>query len=273
MTFAKGCRLEKKGSHQRTHISIARAKGLVRTATAASVDLSRWATPVMDQTSFGCCEGASSSGAIGTRLAALGSPLGFIVSVAGLYVPARCLDRAAANPTAETLPPLQDGGTETNSIERVLAEYGVRSMDMSLAGSTYIDLSDKTINKEPNLYDLETSGQRLFVGPYSVTDSGNQKLQDIKDAISSFIPVRVDSFVDTAFENWTAGKAPMGVPNYNDTDGGGHALFVVGFIGNNFVIRNSWGIGWGDGGNIVVSPEWMLQTDAFVWDIQPAKVD
>lgn len=264
--LSKGCTLDK-GRHRYTPLRIARAKGLVRASSASSFSIERFAPGVMDQTSYGCCEGTSSSGASATRFAAKGSPLGWVPSVHLIYNPARALDRAAATDPAHDLPMLEDVGTETNTVIRTISEFGIQSMGPTI-GDTLIDVTDENLNEEVDLLELEKSGLSLVVGPYQINSTGSQKLQDIKDCISSGVPVRVDSFVDMEFEEWTSKKAPIGVPNYADPEGGGHALYVVAFAGDILVVRNSWGRGWGLGGNILVSPAWVNQCDAFAWDVQ-----
>jgi hypothetical protein len=265
--FAKGCALDR-GRHRYTSIRVARQRGIVWSTGGAAFDLSKYTPPVMDQTDFGCCEGTSSSGALYTRFEAKGSPLGYIPSQQGLYVPARAFDRAAQFPAGD-LPPLQDVGTETNSVIRVISEVGIVPMGASPSG-LYCDVTVGNVNEEIDLGDLERAGTSLIVGAYQINSSGTQKLQDIKDCISSLIPVRVDSFVDMAFEDWTPAKKPIGAPDYSDPQGGGHALYAIAFSGDNIVVRNSWGTGWGDGGNIIVSPAWIAQCDAYAWDVQKA---
>jgi hypothetical protein len=246
---------------------VARAKGLVRATTNASGSLERFVPGVMDQTSYGCCEGASSSGAIYTRFEAKGQPLGWLPSVHLLYNPARALDRAAATASDAELPPLGDVGTETNTIIRTIAEFGIQRMGVAI-GNTLIDVTDANLNEELDLLDLEKGATSLIVGPYQIQSTGAQKLQDIKDSISSGIPVRVDSFVDMEFEEWTPNKAPIGAPNYADPEGGGHALYAYAYSGDILVVRNSWGAGWGRGGDILVSPAWTAQCDAFIFEVQ-----
>ena len=264
--FSKGCALDR-GRHRYTALRIARTRGIISSTTVASFDLEKYAPPVMDQTEFSCCEGTSSSGAIATRFAAKGTPLGWIPSQNGLYVPARAFDRAAQYPDAEELPALQDVGTETNSVLRVISEVGISPMGLSPDG-LFCDVTTANVNTEPDLGQLESDGASLIIGAYEIRSSGAQKLQDIKDCIASGVPVRVDSFVDMGFEEWTPRRPPVGVPDYSDPQGGGHALYAIGFSGETIVVRNSWGIGWGDGGNVLVSPAWIAQCDAFAWDVQ-----
>lgn len=266
--FAKGCALDR-GRHRYTALRIARAKGIVAGTTAASFDLEKYAPPVMNQTEFSCCEGTSSSGAIATRFAAKGTPLGWIPSQNGLYVPARAFDRAAQYPDAEVLPALRDVGTETNSVIRVVSEVGITPMGLSPDG-LFCDVTKDNVNAELDLAQLESDGVSMLIGAYEIRSSGSRKLQDIKDCIASGVPVRVDSFVDIAFEEWTPKRPPVGVPDYSDPEGGGHALYAIGFSGDIVVLRNSWGADWGDGGNILASEAWIAQCDAYAWDVQKA---
>lgn len=266
--FAKGCSLDR-GRHRYTALRIARARGIVASTTVASYSIEKFTPPVMNQTDFGCCEGTSAGGAIVTRFAARGTPLGYIPSQNGLYVPARAFDRAAANPDAEELPALQDVGTETNSIIRVISEVGIVPMGASPAG-LYCDVTEANVNQEIDLGELERAGTSLIVGAYQINSSGPQKLQDVKDCIASGVPVRVDSFVDMRFEEWVKGNAPIGAPDYSDPQGGGHALYAIAFTPSAILVRNSWG-DWGDSGNILVSPAWIAQCDAYAWDVQKAQ--
>ena len=264
--FAKGCTLDR-GRHRYTALRIARARGIVARTTAASFDLEKYTPPVMDQTEFACCEGTSSSGATATRFAAKGTPLGWIPSQIGLYVPARAFDRAAQCADDEALPPLEDVGTETNSVIRVISEIGIRPMGWAPEG-LYCDVTNDNVNSEPDLGQLERDGESLIIGAYEIRSTGSQKLQDVRDCIASGVPVRVDSFVDRAFEDWTSRRRPIGVPDYEDPEGDGHALYAFAFSGDTFVVRNSWGPNWGHGGNILVSGAWISQSDAYAWDVR-----
>jgi len=264
--FAKGCTLDR-GRHRYTALRIARARGIVAGTTASSFDLEKYTPPVMNQTDFACCEGTSASGAIATRFAAKGTPLGWIPSQNGLYMPARAFDRAAQYPDDAVLPALQDVGTETNSVIRVISELGIGPMGWSPDG-LFCDVTNDNVNAEPDLGQLERDGESLIIGAYEIRSTGLQKLQDIRDCMASGVPVRVDSFVDRAFEDWTPKRRPIGIPDYDDPEGGGHALYAIAFSGSTTVVRNSWGADWGDGGNILVSPAWIAQCDAYAWDVR-----
>ena len=262
--LAKGCKLDA-GRHRYTPFHIALARGLavgIVEAVPASVDLSHYAPAVMDQGQVGSCEGHSSAGAIYTTLARAGASMPWVPSPLGIYNLALALDRGDPSGGA-----LQDLGTETNTVLRVIHEFGVRAMGPLVEGR-YSDCSMAGALAEPKLGELEQDGLELLLGAYQITSTGARKLADLKTALASGFAVRVDSFVDMAFENWSAGDAPYGTPDTSDPDGGGHALYAIGYDGDVVTIRNSWGSDWGDGGNIRVSAAFIEQADVFAWNVE-----
>lgn len=261
MSFAKGCKLDR-GLHKRTPFGIAKTRGLARASIPASIDLSQFTPAVMDQTKYSACEGCSSSGAIYTTLAKAGTPLAWTPSQTGIYGLARALDRP--DPSVA----LSDEGTETNAVERAISEFGVRAMAANIGG-TNCDLTDATINAEPLLADLEQDALTLLIGTYQINSQGAERISDVKTALASGFAVRVDTEVDQAFEDWSPGQAPYGVPNYAAALGG-HALYCIGFSGDTFVIRNSWGHLWGSNGDLLVNAAFIEQADCFAWSVRRA---
>lgn len=257
--FSKGCRLEN-GSHKRPSFSVAKARGLASAALPASIDLSQFAPPIVDQTSFSACEGCSSSTAIAITLDRAGTPLGWVPSQSGIYRLARAVDRS--DPSI----PLTDEGTVTNAVERAMSDFGVSPMVGSFGG-TNCDLSDATVNAEPVLSELEKDAQALLIGTYQITSSGSEKLNDVKLALASGFAVRVDTGVDHAFEDWTPSQAPIGAPNLSDVLGG-HALVATGYHGDTVIVTNSWSTSWGASGRCLVSPAWIEQADCYAWSVR-----
>lgn len=259
MSRAKGCHLEN-GAHRRTPFAIAQARGLAVAAPPALADIEQHSPAVMDQTRFSGCEGASGSGAIYTTLSAAGTPLPWVPSQTDIYRLARCIDRG------EAADPLQDVGTYTNAVERALGEFGVRPMGFAPDG-TRCDFSLDTINAEPKLGELELDAQTILIGTYAIASTGLQKVADTKIALASGFAVRVDTSVDQRFEDWSPSQAPYGVPDYLNSLGG-HALYLVGYSGDTFVVRNSWGSGWGKGGNILVTAGFIQAADVYCWSVR-----
>jgi C1A family cysteine protease len=46
---------------------------------------------------------------------------------------------------------------------------------------------------------------------------------------------------------------------------GGHAMIIVGYIGGKFLVKNSWGKGWRQGGYAFFTPEYIAWEDT--WDL------
>ena len=86
----------------------------------------------------------------------------------------------------------------------------------------------------------------------------------LRRLVAARIPVRVDFYVDSAFEDWTPGLAPVPAPNEADPRGGGHAVYLVGYLPGAYVLRNSWGA-WASGGDCLVSPAWLRAS----WGLYP----
>jgi hypothetical protein len=263
MALAKGCHLNK-GQHKFTPFHVARMRGMVTAPSAANRDDSAFAPPVFDQGPVGSCEGHSSSGCTAMVFAKQGQPLPWIPSMDDLYRLARCIDRSNPNGGA-----LTDSGTMTSSIIAAMAEFGIRAMGDRASDGRFSDCdSDPAkLNREPNLAELEVDGLKLVIGAYQITSTGSERIADVIAAQNNGFGVRIDSFVDTAFEDWTAGQIPFGMPNYADQNGGGHALYIIGYQGQNQIVRNSWGTSWGDDGNIIVSPAFVEQADCYAWKV------
>jgi hypothetical protein len=262
--FAKGCSLDK-GLHRYTPFHMAVARGLVRGTAPANLDDTQHAPRVFDQGPTSSCEGHSSSGCTAMVFKKQGEALPWIPSMANWYRLALCLDRGDPNAGV-----LRDVGTQTNSIIAASAEFGISGMGALASDGRFSDADPATLLHEPNLIELERDALTLVIGAYQITSTGTQRIADVKAAQANGFGVRIDSFVDTAFEQWTKGSAPFGMPNYADNNGGGHALYCVGYSGDNFVIRNSWSESWGDGGNIIVSPAFVEQADCFAWKVSVA---
>jgi C1A family cysteine protease len=81
-------------------------------------------------------------------------------------------------------------------------------------------------------------------------------LQAIKQYLTANLPAMFGFTVYSSFPGIGSGKADIPFPQPGDSVRGGHAVLVVGYddshkIGNDsgaLLIRNSWGINWGDNG-------------------------
>lgn len=118
--------------------------------------------------------------------------------------------------------------------------------------------------KSPEL-DLYTmaSNNRLpgFYRPESLTP--DTLLNELELAIRADHPFVFGTQVSTAFQAYQGGGHVWSPPGNNDLVVGSHAMICtgVGFDGNKryWLLRNSWGLHWGDSGHIKVSDEYVLE--------------
>jgi hypothetical protein len=239
--------------------------GAMRGSLPSAVDLRETSlvAAVKDQSQTGSCEGHACSGAIETALTLAGTPLGYVPSESGLYRGARAVDRARY--VSGALPPLTDDGAMTEDVLTFMASFGVsprRVAQTSDGRNSDVELA--TVNDEPQLGDLEAAADCLVVGPWAVDPLAADAESQVRAALAARIPVRVDAFVDQAFED-SAGTRPIPAPRLNDPNGGGHALYIVGYRPDGYLVRNSWGTSWGAGGDCIVSPAWLRAA----WGVLP----
>lgn len=77
-------------------------------------------------------------------------------------------------------------------------------------------------------------------------------------------PILTRLDVDETWDNATSTKGKLATYK-PDTRRGGHAVSIVGYTPSNFIVRNSWGTGWGDKGFAYASDEYALSafTEAY----------
>lgn len=108
----------------------------------------------------------------------------------------------------------------------------------------------------------QATGHRIH-SYYRIKTTGEDRLWAVRSALRAKHPVVFGTLVDQAFMRWTGNLTPLGPPK-GKTEGG-HAMLVVGCIGDHFLVKNSWGKGWGDGGYWLMSDEYMAWDQT--WDL------
>lgn len=234
----------------------------------ASVDLRETGllAAMRDQGQSSACEAHRGSAITEGAFALAGDPLGFSPSEADMYRGLRAVERARRTPFGGALAPLEDSGGMTEDCLAYLGGFGIRPRRVAqTSDGRNSDVELATVNAEPSLYDLEQDAARIIVGPYAVDPGASDAEYQVQAALASRILVAVDTFVDGAFEDWTPRLAPVGEPDTNSTRGGGHAMYVVGYAPGLYIVRSSWGIGPGDGGDFYCTPAWLRR----VWGLYP----
>ncbi len=221
---------------------------------------------IRDQGASSSCEAHSGSAATESAFALMGDPLDFSPSEDDMYRGLRAVERARRTPIGGVLVPLQDDGGMTEDCLTYLGSFGVRPRRIAqTSDGRNSDVEIATVNAEPAFGDLELDVERLIVGPYAVDPGASDADHQMQAALASRIVVRVDTFVDGPFEDWTPSKPPIPPPNEADTRGGGHAMYIIGYAQGLYIVRSSWGTNCGDGGDFYASSAWLRA----VWGLYP----
>lgn len=91
-----------------------------------------------------------------------------------------------------------------------------------------------------------------------------QKEEDFKKVLASGLPIVGGFAVMSSFVSEAVSKTGMGVmPTPDEEMLGGHAIMVVGYCDEKrqWIVRNSWGEGWGDKGYFYMPYEYFLDPD------------
>lgn len=91
-----------------------------------------------------------------------------------------------------------------------------------------------------------------------------QSYVDLRTALAAGYPVVFGFAVYESFESdevAASGGVPM--PSYSEASMGGHAVLAVGYDdpSHRFIVRNSWGAGWGDRGYCYMPYQYLLSPD------------
>ena len=88
------------------------------------------------------------------------------------------------------------------------------------------------------------------------------KLENIQNVLTHNIPVVFGMSLFNSFMSEDVAKTgviPM--PKMSEKMIGGHAMLIVGSNDKYFIVRNSWGEGWGDYGYCYIPHQYLTNTD------------
>ncbi len=207
----------------------------------SSVDLRPYMTPVENQGNSNSCTANAMAGAY-EYLAKRLKGTAHDVSRLFIYYNARELDGAID----------ADEGTYLRSCIKVLKKYG------TCAEATWP-------------FDLE----RIFEPPHenAYTEATNFLIEDayrvdvnldaMRQCLADGYPFTFGLHLFSSFQKaGSKGLVPMPEPESEQHDGG-HAMLCVGYSDNDkvFIVRNSWGEGWGDRGYCYIPYDYMTNPD------------
>lgn len=218
---------------------------------------------ILDQNETGSCTGHGTSQWLQVTYAKAGRPLPFRPSPRCTYALTRGLDRAAATPAGQALPPLEDSGGMPADVVMALAQFGIIPLVMPSPGGFQSDVDSTNVNDEVQLGDLEKAAGEILQAARTVSPQRPDFQHALAAAIEQTGAAGIGIFVDTGFEQWDPSTGPLLSIDQSDPKGGGHWVAATSFRTatgvdvsrgvppGTLIFRgpNSWTDQWGDAGH------------------------
>jgi hypothetical protein len=215
---------------------IGRLVGARRQTLPEEWDLLAYVTPGYDQRGNSCVGAAFAHGLV---LAANAMGYELDPSRTAPYTIARQL----ADPALDVLP---DNGCFPYRAIEGLIDWGV------VARWRWMDDVDLTKPVPQDV--LEAGSIALVTGVYRIYESGDALLTRIREAIFACHGVFFGMSVGESYMR-NRGELYVGEP----TSLGGHAQLIVGYRPGAFLVLNSWGLGWGNGGLVWIDERVIME--------------
>lgn len=218
-----------------------RAK-LAHVVTPPSFDMRPRMPPVFDQESLGSCTGNAISGAIQYIRLREQQPQ-FVPSRLFIYYNERAMEGTINS----------DAGAEIRDGIKVVVEHGVCPEE-----HWPYDISQFDVRPSADCY---TESMQDLVKSYARVD---QSLDSMRACLALDFPIVAGFSVYEAFESpsvASTGVVPM--PIRGERALGGHAVLIVGYddASDVFIVRNSWGVGWGMDGYFTIPYNYLTDSD------------
>lgn len=149
-----------------------------------------------------------------------------------------------------------DQGTYIRTCFHVLSQFGI-------CKETDWPYDESKVYVSPSILSQRAARGRKIKGAYRIDSGGQDRLDDIVAALQRKKPVVFGTLISSGFSG-LRGSSTIEPPKGKATIGG-HAMMVVGYMGGRFLIKNSWGRGWGDGGYGWFSPDYLAWDET--WDL------
>ena len=204
-------------------------------ALPASVDLRQVWWKIGDQSVTGSCVGwATADGVLRQMLVKAGRlPQTKLLSPRFVWMASKETDQFVTRP--ETF--IETAGTSLKAAADIVRKFGVVTADL-LPFTT----SDLMYTGDPNTFYAAASTRKIA----NYVNLG-KNLNQWKTWLATTGPILAGLSVDKTWDNAaaTSGKLDVFQPA---TARGGHAISIVGYTSDRFIIRNSWGTAWGKDG-------------------------
>lgn len=169
-----------------------------------------------------------------------------LAQVQGLSV--RFMWMASKETDANTFQPttfIETAGTQLKAALDVARKFGV-------VEDTVVTFGGKLYGGEAEAF-YALAAQRKIAAYFNLSLSRGARLNDWKRWIATKGPILTRFDVDRTWDD--AEQTGGNLDAYRaDTKRGGHAVTIVGYTADRFIVRNSWGTTWGDQGFGYASP-------------------
>jgi len=155
-----------------------------------------------------------------------------------------------------------DKGTYIRLCFEVLSRFGICREDDTVNGWPY---DTNKVFVAPSLRAQRQATGHKIHSYYRIRTEGEDRLNDIIAALRANHPMVFGTKITSTFMQ-LRGEGPVGPPKSGQPTAGGHAMLCVGYDSQRgFLIKNSWGAGWGADGFCFFTPEYMTFEDT--WDL------
>jgi hypothetical protein len=169
------------------------------------------------------------------------------ISVRYIWMAAKEMDHECTYPTTF----LDDAGTSAKSALRVVRKIGALKTSVLPFEGGLVKLKERHF--------LKIAGRLKVKAYFNLCGTKSGKLDRFKEWLAYHGPILTRLKVDPSWNN----IKPDGQLRTYDRKraNGGHAVAIVGYTPTHFIIRNSWGTGWGHKGFAYATYEYAM--DAF----------
>lgn len=193
------------------------------------IDLRKWCSAVENQSSLGSCVANAAVG--GLEMRRIHNGLQHVdLSRLFVYYNARLATRATSIDDGSYIKLALESMTRLGVCKETIWPYDTTKVFLRPSWNSYRDAYTYKINQF-----------------YRITATGEERHNQIIQSLKAHYPVIFGVQVYTSFKKCT-GVVQM--PTLLEAKLGGHAMLIVGvdIPNRTYIVRNSWGSGWGDGG-------------------------
>lgn len=141
----------------------------------------------------------------------------------------------------------KDEGTYIRNCFEVLSRFGVCDENIWA-------YDESKVYTAPSIKAMRQAVGHRIHSYYRIRETGDDRLEAIKSALQAKHPVVFGTLVDHPF---LQRPGPSIVDPPKGATAGGHAMMIVGYVDGNFLVKNSWGKHWRDGGFALLTPDYI----------------